>query len=67
MDALDAATDGTPTFELVDEYGDIAVVRVAVDAEADAANTSGRLIMVLLRTQEKWLVRDVYDVADQPG
>lgn len=67
LDALDAATDGTPTFELVDEYGDIAVVRVAVDAEADAANTSGRLIMVLLRTQEKWLVRDVYDVADQPG
>lgn len=67
LDALGAATDGTPTFELVDEYGDIAVVRVAVDAEADAANTSGRLIMVLLRTQEKWLVRDVYDVADQPG
>lgn len=67
LDALDAAADGTPTFELVDAYGNIAVVRVAVDAEADAANTSGRLIMVLLRTQEKWLVRDVYDVADQPG
>lgn len=67
LDALDAATDGTPRFELVDEYGDIAVVRVAVDGETDAANTSGRLIMVLLRTQEKWLVRDVYDVADQPG
>ncbi|MFS6530795.1 hypothetical protein V8Z69_13735 [Microbacterium aurugineum] len=67
LDALDAATDGTPRFELVDEYGDIAVVRVAVDGETDAANTSGRLIMVLLRMQEKWLVRDVYDVADQPG
>ncbi len=68
MAALDAAKDGTPTFELVDEYGDVAVVRVKVGGEGDEeTGTSGHLIVVLLRTPEEWLVRDVYDVADQPG
>ncbi|MHC9044160.1 hypothetical protein ACYX8G_06245 [Microbacterium saperdae] len=61
--------------ELVDEYGDAAVVRLtpkdarkdvgAPDATRDAASGADQ-ILVLVRINEKWLVRDVYDVADQP-
>lgn len=61
-----------PTPHLVDEYGDVAVVRVergigALDeGSADAAGMSTGHILVLVRSDKKWLVRDVYDVADQP-
>lgn len=70
VDELRAVDQGT-TVELVDEYGDVAVVRLDVDpAEAEAGEADpqepAHLMVVLIRTQEKWLVRDVYDVADQP-
>jgi len=61
-----------PTPHLVDEYGDVAVVRVergvgALDEDSvDAASMSMGHILVLVRSDKKWLVRDVYDVADQP-
>lgn len=56
----------------MDEYGDVAVVRLRTsgvdDGEGDAEGQgSDQTIVVLIRTEEKWLVRDVYDVADQPG
>lgn len=57
-----------PVLTLVDEYGDVAVVRVArADGADDDAAKTADLIVVLVRLAEKWLVRDVYDVADQPG
>lgn len=44
---------------LLDEYGGVAVLRVeAVDQRAQ--------ILVLVSADGTWLVRDVYDVADQP-
>ena len=61
--------------ELIDEYGDAAVVRLTPkDAregtgETDASGekpSDAEQILVLVRINEKWLVRDVYDVADQP-
>lgn len=57
--ALVEIADGEPSFTPVDEYGDVAVIR----AESAAASN----ILVVVRMNEKWLVRDVYDVADQPG
>lgn len=49
---------------LVDDYGDVAVVKLApVDAADDAASQ----MLVLERRNDKWLVRDIYDVAHQPG
>lgn len=44
--------------EPVEDYGDVAVVSI------DAAG--GRQMLVLIRINDSWLVRDVYDVADQP-
>lgn len=68
VDALDES-DGALQFEPVDEYGDIAVVRLSSSAAGDdgQASSGGDRMVVLVRTAEKWLVRDVYDVADQPG
>jgi len=43
---------------LVDEYGGVAVVRVEEAAVAE--------IVVLVSTDAKWLVREIYDLADQP-
>jgi hypothetical protein len=67
---LDAAAQESAV-ELVDEYGDVAVVRLEADdtgeesSETDTQQPAHRMV-VLIRTEEKWLVRDVYDVADQP-
>jgi len=50
---------------LVDRYGDIAVVELSsspTGPESAAAST----MVVLVWTDEKWLVRDAYRVADQP-
>jgi hypothetical protein len=61
-----AATDSAA--QLVDEYGDVAVIRLdpsSTSRDADGADVSGH-ILVLVRSEKKWLVRDVYDVADQP-
>jgi len=79
VDALDADSKTLPVFAVIDQYGDIAVVRAEQEAveqdgteqsegsgEAEAAVPSGK-VLVLARLNEKWLVRDVYDVADQPG
>ncbi|MGN7976292.1 hypothetical protein ACTJJ4_01825 [Microbacterium sp. 22195] len=46
---------------LVEDYGDIAVTRLGRTA------TSGEQMLVLVREKDGWLVRDVYDVADQPS
>ncbi len=53
------------TVEIVDEYGDVAVIRLSAGG-ADVAGGAEQM-MVLVRQNEKWLVRDVYGVADQPG
>src|SRR5690606_23081403 len=46
--------------DLVDDYGDVAVVRIA------AGEGHPEQMLVLERNENGWLVRDVYDVADQP-
>ncbi|UWF78547.1 MULTISPECIES: hypothetical protein [Microbacterium] len=46
--------------ELVEDYGDVAVLRVSGDG-------TGPQIVVLARADGRWLVRDVYDIADQPS
>ncbi|MFJ6531248.1 hypothetical protein [Microbacterium sp. NPDC091662] len=71
MKALDGLPPSPSPPELVDEYGDVAVIRLPVagreGGESEAAGEgSDQKIVVLIRTEEKWLVRDVYDVADQP-
>lgn len=48
----------TPDITPVEDYGDVAVVRL------DANGV--RQMLVLVRQNDSWLVRDVYDVADQP-
>lgn len=46
---------------LLDDFGDLAVLRV------DARDTShGSQLVVIIRQDEKWLLRDVHDVAQQP-
>ena len=70
-DAGAAGGADSSSVELVDEYGDAAVVRFTprengnADTPGDAEPGDGQ-ILVLVRINEKWLVRDVYDVADQP-
>ncbi|WP_309102728.1 hypothetical protein [Microbacterium sp.] len=59
---VDAARELT----VVDEYGDVAVVRLTSTAE-DGEAGEPELMLVLVRLNENWLVRDVYGVADQPG
>lgn len=69
VDALSGGSDVALQVEPVDEYGDVAVIRVS-SAQGDgdeAASDDGERMVVLVRVAEKWLVRDVYDVADQPG
>lgn len=53
----------------VDVYGDVAVIRMrsaSADGDGEGRAQHERMI-VLVRIAEKWLVRDAYDVADQPG
>lgn len=47
---------------LVDEYGDVAVVRLTPNKGGEPEE-----IVVLERDEESWLVRDAYAVANQPG
>lgn len=44
---------------LVDDYGDLAVIRLGGAESAEQ-------MLVLVRQDGRWLVRDAYDVADQP-
>ncbi len=46
---------------LLDDFGDVAVLRI----DATDADTPAQLV-VIERTDEKWLLRDVHDVAQQP-
>ncbi|WP_255305198.1 hypothetical protein [Microbacterium sp. 3J1] len=57
--------EGAVELTLVDEYGDVAVIRASTPP-VDAGPVAERML-VLVRVAEKWLVRDAYDVADQPG
>lgn len=61
------ATGAQEDFALVDSYGDVAVVRITTNAggAADSPSITERML-VLVNLEEKWLVRDAYDVADQP-
>ncbi|MBN9223304.1 MAG: hypothetical protein ABS63_07025 [Microbacterium sp. SCN 70-27] len=54
-----ALSDARSTTTLLDEYGGVTVFRVE-------APDSPPQILVLVSADGKWLVRDVYDVADQP-
>jgi hypothetical protein len=72
VEALTATDGHEPLFEVVDEYGDVAVIRAGSsgDAVEQGDGDVGALadqMMVLVRQNEKWLVRDIYGVADQPG
>lgn len=69
--ALAPTAAGDVSVDLVDEYGDVAVIRVgspdgAAGEEGESAAAPEQML-VLVRQDEKWLVRDVYGVADQPG
>lgn len=71
VDALGARGEGAPTVELVDEYGDVAVIRLGSadglpEGGDEQAAPAAEQMMVLVRQNDKWLVRDVYGVADQP-
>ncbi len=45
----------------VEDYGDVAVLRLGETSQR------GEQMLVLVREKDRWLVRDVYDVADQPS
>ncbi|WP_102192855.1 hypothetical protein, partial [Microbacterium aurantiacum] len=51
---------------LVDEYGDVAVIRVtpagSAHEEGEQRAAASESMLVLVRLDENWLVRDVYDV-----
>ncbi len=53
--------DAVRGVEPVEDYGDLAVLKLG------AAGTRGEQMLVLERQGDGWLVRDVYDVADQPS
>jgi len=53
-----SAASGDYGVEVVDEYGGAAAVRVV--------GTDLTQVMVMVRAKERWLVREVYDLADQP-
>ncbi|MGH3692321.1 MAG: hypothetical protein ACRDT7_19490, partial [Microbacterium sp.] len=57
MDALGASEPVPSSAELVDSYGDVAVVRLGMDVSSGDAT---QMMVVLIRAEEKWLVRDVY-------
>ncbi|KQQ64791.1 hypothetical protein ASF63_17700 [Microbacterium sp. Leaf320] len=71
VEALAGAASGEKVPELagVDEYGDVAVIRVSSVSGAGEGAPPERIeqMVVVVRVNEKWLVRDAYDVADQPG
>lgn len=54
------------TLAPVDEYGDVAVIRLTTETTEDPVASERQHMVVLVRMAEKWLIRDAYDVADQP-
>ncbi|MDQ0725338.1 hypothetical protein [Microbacterium sp. W4I20] len=72
VEALVTASSEDPAIQLVDEYGDVAVIRLSTPRAApeqggETPASGPEQMLVLVRHDEKWLVRDVYGVADQPG
>ncbi|WP_449408320.1 hypothetical protein [Microbacterium maritypicum] len=74
VDLFEAASqrdEGDESIQVVDEYGGAAVLRLSTGAEAgkgaEAGSGAYARMLVLVQVDEKWLVRDAYDVADQPG
>ena len=69
--ALSGAATGeaVPELTAVDEYGDVAVIRISSRSSGSEGVTPQPIdqMVVVVRIDEKWLVRDAYDVADQPG
>lgn len=57
VERLEGMGDATPS--LIEDYGDVAVLRLT-----GAEDTR---MLVLERQKDRWLVRDVYDIADQPS
>lgn len=55
------ADAGERATSLIEDYGDVAVIRVARTA------SQGEQVLVMVQGKDGWLVRDVYDVADQPS
>ncbi|MFC7789693.1 hypothetical protein ACU045_12015 [Microbacterium sp. MAHUQ-60] len=51
----------TREVSLIEDYGDIAVLRLGRTEERREQ------MIVIVRENDEWLVRDVYDVADQPS
>ncbi|MGW9626537.1 hypothetical protein [Microbacterium sp. NPDC055521] len=56
-----AGTDAKRTISAVEDYGDVSVLRLGESGER------GEQMLVLVRQEDQWLVRDVYDVANQPS
>lgn len=73
-DAVDADAEGVLekigatgalTYRMIDEYGDLAVIRATT--QEPGGDGAGGAMLVLVRRDGEWLVRDAYDVADQPS
>ena len=58
--AVDLAADER-SIALLDDFGDLAVLRVE-----GRAGEGGSQLVVIVRQDGKWLLRDVHDVAQQP-
>lgn len=56
-----AGADAKRTIAAVEDYGDVSVLRLGESGER------GEQMLVLVRQKDRWLVRDVYDVANQPS
>ncbi|MEV7633434.1 hypothetical protein AB0N64_13625 [Microbacterium sp. NPDC089318] len=56
-----AGADAKREVTAVEDYGDVSVLRLGSSGER------GEQILVLVAQKDGWLVRDVYDVADQPS
>ena len=52
------AARGDYRLEVVDEYGGVAALR--------ATSSDATQIIVIVQDEKQWLVREVYDLADQP-
>ena len=56
-----APIDSSRAVTPIEDYGDIAVLRLG------STEKKGEQMLVLVKQKDGWLVRDVYDVADQPS
>ncbi|PKI93019.1 hypothetical protein CW368_01615 [Actinomycetales bacterium SN12] len=56
-----AGTEAKRTIAAVEDYGDVGVLRLGESGQR------GEQMLVLVMQKDRWLVRDVYDVANQPS